>query len=248
MSAAIVSLVFSSCRARFYTPNRNPVPLYKNAGDAYFDFSTNLLNKLDITAGFAPVKSVGTYIGYARAHESNSSDSNNTTYQTGRYDGEMLNLGLGYFLNQETSQHFRFEIYGDLGIGSFKNVVTGNRSAHFNGNYTRIGIMPNFGYSSSDNAFQFAYSIRYSTIQFKNASIKDSAYWSSDITRYNSRGSYGMFEQALVFRAGSESVKFQLQLASYHGINTDEILNAIPRWNASVMFGIVITPNFYRGF
>jgi len=34
----ILSFIFlTSCRARFYTPNRNPVPLFKNKGDLYLD-------------------------------------------------------------------------------------------------------------------------------------------------------------------------------------------------------------------
>jgi hypothetical protein len=53
-----------------------------------------------------------------------------------------------------------------------------------------------------------------------------------------------MVEQAMMFRFGSEQAKFQIQLASYHGLNADELVNAVPRWNASVMIGLVLTPQF----
>lgn len=237
----VLPLLLGSCRARFYTANRNPVPLFKRAGDVYLDASTNLLNKIDFTAGFAPVKGLGTYIGYNRAYESVGDDS----FERRTYTGDMLNLGLGYFVDQDQSDQFRFEIYGDLGLGTFKNRVTGNKIEYFNGNYTRIGIMPNFGYVSTDDHFAFAYSIRMSSISFHNATVSDNSFWSSDLRRYNSKSSYSMVEQAMTFRVGSERVKFQLQLASYHGMNSDDIVNAIPRWNASIMIGLVITPNLY---
>ena len=104
--------------------------------------------------------------------------------------------------------------------------------------------MPNIGYSSLDNRFNMAYSLRLSNISFRNANISDNAYWRSDIERYQSKGSYQMVEQAMVFRFGSEQAKFQIQLASYHGLNADELVNAVPRWNASVMIGLVLTPQF----
>ena len=242
LTAVSASLFLGSCKARFYTPNRNPVPLYKNAGDAYFDLSSNLLNKADFTAGFAPVKGLGTYIGYHGSTMSTGSD----TAEKRIHNGEMLNLGLGYFVSEDISSQFRFEIYGDLGLGRFYNKVSDvGLNQYFNGNYTRIGIMPNFGYTSSDNHFAFAYSVRMSSIRFSNESISSLSYWQDDYARYKSKASYGMVEQAMLFRVGSDKVKFQLQLASYHGINSDEVLNAIPRWNASIMVGVVLTPNLY---
>lgn len=241
----VISLLFGSCRARFYTPNRNPVPLFKNAGDLYLDASSNLLNKVDITVGLAPIKGVGTYVGLSKAFETINSDSN-TNASARKYTGSMINLGFGYFLDQNISQNFRFEIYADLGLGNFNNKISGTDNHYFNGKYTRIGIMPNIGYTSSDNIFAWAYSIRMSNIRFHNEKISDNNFWQSDLERYNSKSSYGMLEQAMIFRIGSESLKFQIQLASYHGINSDELLNAIPAWNASVMFGIVFTPNLYK--
>lgn len=241
----VASLFFGSCRARFYTPNRNPVPLFKNAGDLYIDASSNLLNKVDITAGIAPIKGVGTYIGYGSAFQSVDSDSG-TNASTRKYNGSMLNLGLGYFLTEDISQQFRFEIYADLGLGNFNNKISGADNQFFNGKYTRIGIMPNIGYTSSDNHFAWAYSVRMSNIRFHSENISDNNFWQNDIERYNSRSSYGLLEQAMIFRVGSEAVKFQMQIASYHGLNSDEVYNAIPTWNASIMIGVVFTPNLFK--
>lgn len=239
----LMLVLLSSCRARFYTPNRNPIPLFKKSGDAYFDLSSNLTNKIDLTGGYAIAKGVGAYVGYGKAFQStsNGDSASGTTY---RYNGEMLNLGLGYFLNEDIDQSLRFEIYGDYAFGTFKNKVSGGNNQFFNGNFQRVGIMPNIGYSSLDGRFNMAYSLRFSNISFSNASISDNSYWRSDIERYQSKGSYQMVEQAMMFRFGSDIAKFQIQLASYHGLNADELVNAVPRWNASVMIGLVLTPNF----
>ena len=102
-----IVMAFASCRARFYTPNRNPIPLFKKSGDVYLDVSSNLTNKIDLTGGYAIAKGVGAYVGYGKAFQSTSNGDSvsGTTY---RYNGEMLNFGLGYFLNEDIDQSFRF--------------------------------------------------------------------------------------------------------------------------------------------
>jgi hypothetical protein len=238
--------LLSSCKAFFYTPNRNPVPLFKNAGDVYIDASTNLIRKYDITAGYAIVDGLGAYAGYSGARLRNTTNDTfngvaNATKE--QYNGEMLNLGLGYFLSQKNSENFRFEIFGDLAMGSYKNKVSGTRNEFFNGNYTRIGIMPNFGYSSSDNRFNFAYSIRLSNITFSDPSLSDINYWRVDYDRLHNKESYNLIEHGLTMRAGSEFIKFQAQMAFYHCMDSQEDLNAVPFFNASIMFGVVINTN-----
>ncbi len=246
----IIIALLSSCKARFYTPNRNPVPLFKNKGDVYLDASTNLANKYDITAGYAVSNNIGAYVGYGGAKENSSTphtDSNgnnigNTSYQ---YRGDMLNMGLGYFLNQEQSSEFRFELFGDIALGSYRNTVTNGASNDFlNGQYTRIGIMPNIGYTSLDNKVCFAYSARFSNIRFSDASYSNYNYWSGELKRLNRQTNYNMLEHCLLFRAGSENIKFQLQFALYHGLNSDpNNTNAIPWFNSSIMMGLVINMN-----
>ena len=149
VSMACVFLM-SACRARFYTPNRNPVPLFQNAGDLYVDASTNLVNKYDLTAGYALTKNIGAYAGYAGSALKTTytyTDSNNTTTSTTneqkRYNGDMLNLGIGYFLNKAESSQFRFEVFGDLALGNYRNSYNSNgKNVFLNGNFTRIGLSP----------------------------------------------------------------------------------------------------------
>jgi hypothetical protein len=241
MLIAIVSLMLGSCRARFYTPNRNPIPLFRKAGDVFIDASSNILNKYDVTAGCAVANGVGAYVGYAGARISGNLDS--VEYSKYKYTGSMLNFGIGYFVNEDITEKLRFEIYGDYGIGNYRNSASGTKSQFFNGNYTRIGIMPNIGYGG-DN-FNIAYSARLSRLTFSNENFSDSTFWENDIARLHRVNSYTMLEQALQFRAGFEHVKFQAQIGFYTALNAgDDIKDyAIEKYNLSVMVGIVLNAN-----
>ena len=239
-------ILLTSCRARFYTPNRNPVPLFKNKGDLYLDGSTNLRNKYDLTAGYAIIDGLAGYVGYGGSTlKTSSTDSvgGGTIKTNEKYQGNMLNLGVGYFLSEKQSENLRFEIFGDIALGSYKNKITGSTNEYFNGNYTRIGIMPNVGFTSNDNKFHFAYSLRYSTLVFNNDRYSNSGFWSSDIYRLKSKPYYSLLEHGLNFRIGSEKVKFQMQFGYYQGLNSDELENAIPKYNASIMLGLVLNTN-----
>ena len=237
----VLGLLMSGCRARFYTPNRHPVPLFRNAGDLYFDASTNMFNKADLTAGAALTKNVAAYAGIATAAQNFGSDTGGMN--SFKYRGNMLNLGVGYYINQEQSENFRFEVFGDYGNGTFKNTVTGQDNTFFNGRFQRIGIMPTFGYRSSDNMFAVGYSARFSQIRFYNAKLDNPNFWSADLARYNSKPSYMLLDHALSFRFGGEKLKFQLQMAGYQGINAAEITDAVPHFNFAIMAGAVFELN-----
>lgn len=243
----LIVFLFSSCRAVFYTPNRNPVPLFEESGDLYVDVSTNLVTKADFTAGLAITESIGAYGSYSTAKQSNTSTNTtaNTEYKY-QYNGNMINLGLGYFVNKEKSDRTRFEIFGDFASGNYKNNYTDSgRNLHLNGQYTRIGIMPNIGYTNHESNFSFAYSVKLSRITFSNMKTNDANFWKNDIERLNSKTSYSTVEHALNFRYGFDKVKFQFQFGVYQGINSDENLNAIPKLNFSSQFGVVFHTNVF---
>ncbi len=236
----LIVLAFSSCRARFYTANRNPTPLFRESGDVYFDASTNLFNKYDFTAGAAVSNNIGAYVGYAGAGQSVGGDTLGNEQFV--YRGSMLNIGAGYFLNKEQTNNFRFEIYADYGRGSFKNKVTGSNK-FFNGDYQRLGVMPNIGYTAPDNQFSICYSIRLARIRFYNADVNPIGFWQDDINRYNYRPYYNLVDHALNMRFGGEKFKFQLQLAAYTALNADDLNTAVPSINMAAMFGLVYEMN-----
>lgn len=235
----VAALFLVSCRARFYTPNRNPIPLFKEKGDVYIDASTNVINKYDLTLGYALTHNIGAYVGYAGAGINGTiDDSIQTKY---KYSGNMLNIGAGYFLNQDASEHLRFEVFADYGMGNYKNGVRNDATQYFNGNFQRIGIMPNIAYAN--NNFSVAYSIRASQISFSGDSYSDSTFWASDIKRLRSRDNYTMLEQCIQLRFGFKHVKFQAQFAAYTTLNSEEQDNALPAFNGSLIVGIVINTN-----
>lgn len=246
----LLTCLLTSCRAIFYTPNRNPVPLFKNKGDIYIDASTNLANKVDLTAGYAISNNLAGYIGFGGAREQayhTDSSGGGSVEKKYLYNGEMFNMGFGYFLNREQSENFRLEVFGDLAYGSFRNREESTNNRFFNGRYTRIGVMPNFGYTSSNNRFSVAYSIRLSRLTFANANVSDTGFWRSDINRLNNKPAYGLLEHGLTVRAGFEYVKFQTQFSIYHGLNADGETDAVPGINYSLMFGVVVNVNILSG-
>lgn len=241
----LIIVLFTSCRAKFYTPNRNQIPLFEESGDLYVDVSTNLVTKADFTAGLAITDYLGAYGSYSTAKQTNTTTNANTEYKN-QYNGSMINLGLGYFVNKEKSDRTRFEIFGDFASGTYKNHYTDSgRNLHLNGQFTRIGIMPNIGYTNHETNFSFAYSVKLSRITFANMKTNDAVFWKDDIKRLNSKTSYGTIEHALNLRYGFDKVKFQIQFGVYQGINSDENLNAIPRINFSTQFGLVFHTNIF---
>lgn len=241
----LIPLFLGSCRARFYTPNRNPVPLYREKGEVFIDASTNMFNKADLTIGTALTDNIGAYIGYGGSTQTVGSDSANDRKYS--YRGNLLNFGLGYYLNRSQSENFRFEIYGDYVTGNFRNKVSGMDNEFFNGNLRRVGIMPSIGYRASDDAFTIAYSVRYSKLSFFNPKLSDSSFWSSDIKRYNYASSYDMLEQSLTMRFGTDKLKFQIQTALYQALNANNQNNyegAVPYINFALMVGVVYNFNW----
>lgn len=242
----LATIALASCKARFYTPNHNPTHLFREKGDLIVNGGTNLGTRLEGSMGYALTNNVAMYGGYCGSWLNSTSDSVNNEKR--KYKGNLLNVGLGYFLNKSASEEFRFEIFGDLAVGTYRNSRTGNNvsPAYFNGHFTRIGIMPNFGYTSPENDFHFGYSIRLSSIKFSKTSILDSVYWNDDIARLNARPSYGMLEHAFTVRIGDENIKFETQLAFYHGLNSTEVTNAIPYFNFNIMAGLYFNINLLQ--
>ncbi|MEZ4804209.1 MAG: hypothetical protein R2852_01620 [Bacteroidia bacterium] len=220
--------------------------MFKQKGDVYIDGSTDLLNKVDVTAGVATTGNFGAYIGYAGAQVRNGAGYSGADVI--RFKGNMLNLGVGYFLNHRSSPRFRFELYGDLGLGNFNNTYTygggvNKSGSFFNGNYQRTGVLTNIGYNSYSDKLYAGYSLRASNLKFMNPNISDSSNWTRDIERFNSKSSYNLLEHSLMCRYGSSKVKFQLQLSFYQALNTVEFDNAIEPLKFSMLFGVVFSPN-----
>ncbi|MES2616463.1 MAG: hypothetical protein V4613_01210 [Bacteroidota bacterium] len=246
---ALTIVLLGSCRARFYTPNHHPMPLFREKGDFFANASTNLATRIDLTGGYALTDNLGLYAGYGGSTLSNTStDSINNTKEKSKYAGNMFNMGMGYFLNRKSSEEFRFEIFGDMAIGNYRNSYSGNGPLRYlNGNFIRIGIMPNIGYTSSENDLHFGYSIRLSSIAFANDKYNDSAFWKNDLERLKRRPNYGMFEHAFTFRIGGEQLKFQAQIGLQHGLNSDEYVNAIPFINFTLLAGLCFNINLLAG-
>ncbi len=253
-TSACLTLVFSSClTTRFYTPNRNPVPFFKNKGDVYFDFSTNFLNKADATIGYAFINGLAAYAGAGFSSQSSSTVILRPEIPF-KCTSENQNYGIGYFLNEKKSKRFRFEIFFDLGLGKYQIIKYPGRDDYYNlvgktaylsGQFKKIGALVNIGRTTENRIFQYGYTARFSNLEFYNPSFIEKERLTEEIDRLNSKPDYYLFEHGLFGKIGRKSVKFQGQFVFYHGQNTNSEDNAIGNFNFALIVGININPNIF---
>lgn len=249
-------VLLSACGKRFYTPNSNPLPLFKNRGDVYFNASTNLINKVDGTLGYAVANGFGTYVATARSREKYSYNSylNGSSFPstyTNIHNGYLFNFGAGYFLPEKISEQFRFEIFGDLALGNYYNTYaysaggasTPTRS-YITGDYKRMGVLTNVAYNCCDNFLTIAYTARISNISFSKFSTDNVAVWEDEINKLNSRSSYNLLEHGISFTVGKGRIKYQNQVGFFHGMNSQgEDKSAVQQTNYLFSAGITIKLN-----
>lgn len=246
-------------KALLYSPTRNPTPLFKNKGDFYTDISLGFV-KSEITVGYAPTNFAAFYVGCSGGINNQSNDAiilRPATYTKFRYNQENYNFGVGYFLKQDLSQNFRFEIFGDCGIGDFYNenevhwrnssattlsALNTSKSYQLSGHYQRIGIMPNFCFQSPKKRTSFTYSLRASRLKYSNLNYNDSTYW-EQYSAFNEHSSSNLFEHNFSFSISkSEHLKLQLNFGISHYNNA----NKYAITNSSIMFGLAFNTNIFN--
>ncbi len=254
ISIPCLILGFSSCLTpRFYTPNRNPVPLFTHKGDIYTDISTNAVNKADVTMGYALCDGLAGYAGFGMSSESSLSFlfRPETSFNT---EGQIQNYGLGYFLSQKKSERFRFELFGDMGIGKYKITLDPNpdysyrpvgKTAYLSGQYRKIGALMNIGYSGNERLIQYGYTARFSNLKFYNTSYVEKERLGDEIARLNNKPHYYLLEHGAYFKVGRKWVMFQAQWSFYHGLYVNPATSPIQKFTMSWMIGLVLKPNVF---
>jgi len=252
-------VLFCSCYTpRYYTPNINPVPLFKDKGDIYMNASTNFLNKGSATIGASPFDGMGMYAGVAGAYEGSKSKHyspnppSNLNYIYHRYKGGMANFGAGYYLNNDNSEHFRFEIYGDFAFGSYQNMRLSSPSnftldSIIKGRYNRIGLLTNIGYNSPNENFSIAYTCRLSHLNFSDPTIIGKYDWKNEMAKLNNKSGYGydLMEHGISICKGDSDIKYQTQISLFHGFNSrGNTYDALQNFNFSINFGVSFKINY----
>ncbi len=248
--SVVLALFSSSCLSpRYYTPNRIPVPLFKNKGDYYIDASSNFINKGDLTFGYAFNRGLAAYAGAGFSLESTSSFILRPEFHYSS-EGQLLNFGLGYYLNNFNSNGFRFEIFSDMvlgriGITKFPGYDEYHRqlgnTAYLSGNYRKIGLLSNIAFASVSKPMEYGYSVRAGKLNFYNLSFKEKQRLEGEINSINYNPHYFLIEHGGFLRYGRK-VSLQLQFSIYHGLYSNPELSPVQGLNMSMLLGVVIKP------
>ncbi len=236
----IISLLLSSCAPQFYSPVRNPTPLFKNKGDIYIDASVKPESNGEITAGYAITNNFAAYAGFL-----SSSFYTKSPYKSvrGTSTMKMSNIGIGFYKNQINSPRDRLEIFGEYAMGHYNlterdNNYLGGQKQFFRGNINRISLLINFGSTSLNGKFTQGYSVRLGNLLFSDNTVSHQDYWVHYLRMLNQH-EHHIMEHAYFGRFGNGDVKLQYQLALYHAFNT----GPNSEFNAGLVLGIVINPN-----
>ena len=184
-------LVFSSCSPSYYPPKIN-APLLREEGETKINAAVNL-NSINIqgstalTDKFAIAASVnGFWVGAAQITTSNGSITDESS------NGFQIDFMPGYYV--PFGDVGVIELYGGYGAGL-------SNSGEVSGLLHRLIFQPSIGVSGE--RFEFAFACRFSHVMIpKSASLSDPQTSFADT----------FLEPGLIFRLGSDKVKFTTQI------------------------------------
>ncbi|MFO7879249.1 MAG: hypothetical protein R6V52_04355 [Bacteroidales bacterium] len=237
----LLLLLSTSCKV-MYKPSMQNVPLLQNKGDVT---STVSYNNYQVAYGLTD--NLGVMLnGHYNKNQwaSTSAHEIRKEYITSRYS---LEGGLGYYSNFD--ENSVFEIYGGGGYGAYDYNFDKFENDNYLSTYEyaaaswRAFVQPSVGYST-DN-FQIAFSTRFMGVGFFDIAYKnytESELSAEDINDLDGN-IYPFLEPALTIRAGSEVLKFHIQLI-YSRKLTNQSLSYMP---LNLNFGVNLSfSNLYR--
>lgn len=206
------------CVPCYYTPNIQNVPMFKEAKEIRGSFSFQFgsySSGYNIQTAFSVSNHVGIMLNYHHFSASYDEDIFNNFSKTGRFRGNMGEIGAGYFLG--LNYNFMFETYAGIGWGGVTNEVdewTYTYKPDYwksKVNYTRYFLQPAFGWSPV-KYFSMAFSTRFCLLDYRKLKLYNatSTISLSDLIELDNNPAF-LIEPALTVRAGGEKVKFQLQ-------------------------------------
>lgn len=187
-------LLFCAC-APTYIPNARHVPLISEQGQ--LNLGAAVLPGLEVQSAYGISDQLAVM---GNASFRSTSSTTNENYSRQNY-GE---LAVGYFNNLETN--LLFEVYGGYGFGASSSRYDSNSSLgvsyNDSGNYGKVFIQPNIGFSSQ--FLDLALSGRMAYVAFNN--------FETNRTLDNYSTSAVFFEPALVTKLGYDPFKFVAML------------------------------------
>ncbi|MFT3753239.1 MAG: hypothetical protein QM800_10320 [Paludibacter sp.] len=205
ITIALGCILSYGCSPIYYSPNTLNVPLISEKGETNLTLAGNgnqveFQGAYGIANGFAMQANGGLFI---------PADLSNGNGGSGKF----IELGGGYF--HLIREHFVFETYGILGLGSMENHLPSTTAQYTQtrGNISasvfRYGIQPNFGFKSK--YFAAAISSRIVSLNYSNIQgdlIFDGINQTDYLT--NNRTNF-LLEPAITIKGGFEKIKLQIQ-------------------------------------
>lgn len=196
---------FASCSPKYYTANTENVPLISEKGETNLTVSGNS-NQVEFQGAYGITKNIAIKANGGLFIPSDLDNGNGGS-------GQFIELGAGYFT--PISEHWVFETYGILGIGSFENHLPSTQDDYpktkgdISANILRVGIQPDFGYKSK--YFSVAASSRIVNLSYSK--IKGDLIFEKKYqpVYLKTNSSNFLIEPALTIRGGLENFKLQLQ-------------------------------------
>lgn len=201
----------------YYSPNIQHVPLFDDRNE----FSGSIAGSVGIVNNCVELQAGYSLPGHVALSTNFMTGGNN--HETGSYrDFSKLSYfegSLGFYTS--FSETGIFEIYGGYGLGSQRHSFTFSEFSTWylwdrepdgtaDMSFSKIFIQPNIGIRSE--WVEAAFSCRFSRLNFKEINIYNTVYHLDELNTLKLNSAPTLLEPALTFRAGSESIKGQIQL------------------------------------
>ena len=186
-----VVVLISGCSPIYYAPNTLNVPMIRAKGEGVLGGYIGDPSSVNIQGAYSPKQNWAVMADGVWGSEDSSNQGGS---------GHLITGGAGYY--RPLNNHFMFDTYGILGLGSVENHLSqGDVSSGF----VRYAIQPSAGFQSKyfeANVASRLVALRYFHTNGSNA---------AEVTYLKGVGTQFLLEPALTVRAGYDAIKAQFQ-------------------------------------
>jgi hypothetical protein len=225
-----LAIFIKACSPVYYVPNTANIPLFKEKNEIQvsgYIGATEHTDNLGVNAAYSISNNIGIMVN---AHYYDGGDDASAQYQ---YDpsiinrdynpkrfAQMIEAGVGFFKPISRDSSIIFETY--VGAGYYDANVALNSAQSISYSINRLFIQPSLGYRHK--YVEIAFGVRIAQISF-NRVIPSTVFLETTepMERFNSLDNKTLVEPSISVRAGSETVKLQLQFIGATVINSSEV-------------------------
>lgn len=206
----ICGLLYTSCSPIFYGPTTQALPGLEEQGDVKLSVAGSYVYEVsgvDLGVAYSPIDRIGVLLSYSRFSESKPSVSEFADLQTfgGQYN--LIDIGLGTY--KQLAPGFIWENYALVSRGKID--VADNRGRQLNANLLKLGVQSGILFKHKvveiGASTKLSY-LNYSTIDGDLLRVNGF----DEVTNLRQHNKHLLLEPGLVFSAGYDPIKFNLQL------------------------------------